>query len=87
MRFVLINHRTPRVPGACARCSSPLQVGYLRDLSTRRQYCGLDCYLSNGFGYEPFRKRLDVNEAFELAVCWQKSAADHMSAFLGIHTQ
>jgi hypothetical protein len=87
MRFVLINHRTPRVPSACARCFCPLQVGYLRELATRKQYCGVDCYQYNRVGNEPFRAPLDVDEAFELAVGWQKSAVDHMSALLGLHTQ
>jgi hypothetical protein len=87
MRFVLINHRTPRVPSACARCSGPLQGSYLRELATRKQYCGLDCYLRNRVGDEPFRAPLDVDEAFELAAYWQKSAVDHMSALLGLHKQ
>jgi hypothetical protein len=84
MKFVLINHRTPSVPSACARCSCLLHVGYLRELSTRKQYCGLDCYLDNRVGDEPFLAPLDVGEAFEFAMDWQKSAVDHMSALLGI---
>ena len=44
MKFVLVNHRTPRKPCACAACSLPLERGFLHDLSTRRRYCGIECY-------------------------------------------
>jgi hypothetical protein len=45
MKFVLVNHRAPRATSACSACSQQLQLGYLRDLATHRQYCEVDCYL------------------------------------------
>jgi hypothetical protein len=44
MNFVLVNHRTLRMPSCCAACSRPLQRGYLRDLSTDSRYCSVECY-------------------------------------------
>jgi hypothetical protein len=44
MNFVLVNHRTLRRPSCCAACFSPLQLSYLRDLSTDSRYCSVECY-------------------------------------------
>src|SRR5207244_3306514 len=44
MNFVLVNHRTLRMPSCCAACSLPLQLSYLRDLSTDSRYCSVECY-------------------------------------------
>jgi hypothetical protein len=43
VKFVLVNHRTPAEASRCIECSRPLR-GYLRDVSTQRQYCDHDCY-------------------------------------------
>jgi hypothetical protein len=45
MKFILVNHRTPLGNSACAECSQSLGPGYLKAVSTRRQYCAYDCYL------------------------------------------
>ena len=45
MKFVLVNHRTPVEASTCIECSRPLGRGYLRDVSTQRQYCDHDCYV------------------------------------------
>jgi hypothetical protein len=45
VKFVLVNHRTPADASRCIECSRPLRRGYLRDVSTQRQYCDHDCYL------------------------------------------
>jgi hypothetical protein len=45
MRFILVNHRIPCRPSTCAECSQSLGPGYVRDVPTRRPYCGFDCYL------------------------------------------
>jgi hypothetical protein len=45
MKFVLVNHRTPLNHSACAECSGPLGPGYLKAVSTQRQYCDHDCYV------------------------------------------
>ncbi|MBV8819189.1 MAG: hypothetical protein JO022_12580 [Acidobacteriaceae bacterium] len=45
MKFILVNHRTPIDSGTCAECSRSLASGYLKSVSTRRQYCDYDCYV------------------------------------------
>jgi len=45
MKFILVNHRTPRSPSSCIECSRSLETGYLRDVSTQRRYCDHHCYL------------------------------------------
>lgn len=45
MKFILVNHRTPRAPSNCVECSRSLGTGYLRDVSTQRRYCNHHCYL------------------------------------------
>lgn len=45
MKFILVNHRTPLDSPTCAACSRPLASGYLKAVSTRRQYCDHDCYV------------------------------------------
>jgi hypothetical protein len=44
MKFILVNHRTPRDSPICAECSRSLVSGYLKAVSTQRQYCDYDCY-------------------------------------------
>src|ERR1700758_3198633 len=44
MKFVVVNDMAPRKTSVCARCSRPLEQGYLRDISTSRRYCGVACY-------------------------------------------
>jgi len=45
MKFILVNHRTPLDSPICMECSRPLVSGYLKAVSTQRQYCDHDCYL------------------------------------------
>jgi len=44
MKFILVNHRTPLDSPVCAECSRSLVSGYLKAVSTQRQYCDHDCY-------------------------------------------
>ena len=44
MKFILVNHRTPLGGRTCAECSRSLVSGYLKSVSTQRQYCDYDCY-------------------------------------------
>jgi hypothetical protein len=44
VRFVLVNGRMPFRQNFCALCSEPIGEGYLRDIRTRRFYCGARCY-------------------------------------------
>jgi hypothetical protein len=52
MKFVVVNHRTPRATSTCAACSRQLQLGYLRALATLRQYCEVECYLRQEVKHE-----------------------------------
>ena len=45
MNFVWVNDRTPRAPSVCAHCSTPIGLGYLRDVSSQRQFCDRECYV------------------------------------------
>jgi hypothetical protein len=45
MKFILVNHRSPLQVSACNECAQPLETGYLREVSSQRQYCNHDCYL------------------------------------------
>src|SRR5436305_2126196 len=45
MKFIVVNHRTPLGSSGCAECSQSLGSGYLKVVSTRRQYCDYHCYL------------------------------------------
>jgi hypothetical protein len=45
MKFILVNRRTPLNSPTCAACSRSLVSGYLKAMSTQRQYCGYDCYV------------------------------------------
>lgn len=44
MKFILVNHRTPLDSPTCAECSRSFVSGYLKAVSTQRQYCDYDCY-------------------------------------------
>jgi hypothetical protein len=44
MKFIVVNHRTPRGNITCIECSRSLGPGYVRDVATRRGYCDYDCY-------------------------------------------
>ena len=45
MKFILVNHRTPLNTATCTECERSLGTGYLREVSSQRQYCDYDCYL------------------------------------------
>jgi len=45
MNFVLVNDRAPRGARACAHCSTPIGLGYLRDVSSKLLYCDHECYV------------------------------------------
>jgi hypothetical protein len=48
MKFVLVNHRTPRPQSYCALCCEPVGRTYLREIATRLTYCDHRCYLGHG---------------------------------------
>ena len=39
MKFILVNHRTPLNTATCTECERSLGTGYLREVSSQRQYC------------------------------------------------
>lgn len=43
LRYVLVNHRTPRADPHCWLCGGELQKGYVRDLRTGQLYCDRYC--------------------------------------------
>jgi hypothetical protein len=45
MKFILVNHRSPLQVSTCTECERPLDTGYLREVSSQRQYCDYECYL------------------------------------------
>ena len=45
MKFILVNHRTPLNTACCSECAQSLGTGYLREVSSQRQYCDYDCYV------------------------------------------
>ena len=79
MKFVVVNDMAPRKTSVCARCSRPLEQGYLRDISTSRRYCGVACYpqwmvVSGSVGsFVP-------TTPIELAIAWPMLTVDVASA-------
>jgi hypothetical protein len=43
IRFVLVNHRIPRMDEDCALCGGPFEKGYVRDPQTRLIFCDTQC--------------------------------------------
>jgi hypothetical protein len=43
VQFVLVNDRMPRGRVACAFCRKPLELGYLRVISSSQIYCSYQC--------------------------------------------
>jgi hypothetical protein len=84
MKFVLIRYGNPHEPSTCTRCSCLLQEGFLCELSTRKQYCGLPCYLDNRISTEPPRAPLHLPDAAGPTIVWRKPAVDNMSELLAI---
>jgi hypothetical protein len=78
MKFVVVNNMAPRNRSVCTECSRPLERGYLRDLSSSKRYCGIECYpqwmVVSGFvgSIAP--------ATFELAVAWPMLTVDVASA-------
>jgi hypothetical protein len=79
LKFVLVNNMAPRNPCVCAACLRPLDRGYLRDLSTSKRYCGVECHrqLMAGSGIVGL---IAPPTPFELAVAWPKLTVDVASA-------
>ena len=76
MKFILVNHRTPLDSPSCAECSRPLVSGYLKAVSTQRQYCDHDCYLRYEARHlltpwltEPYEVPLEMMTSFAAASC------------------
>ncbi len=50
MKFVLVNHRTPRGGRGCRECSWSVGPGYLRDVRTGTEFCDYNCYRRHHLG-------------------------------------
>jgi hypothetical protein len=79
LTFVLVNNMAPRRPSVCAKCSRPLERGYLHDLSASKHYCGIECY-PQWMVVGGFSESIAPATPFELAVAWPKLTVDVASA-------
>jgi hypothetical protein len=52
MRFVLVNDRAARA-STCAHCSRSIGLGYLREMQSKRLYCGHACYRGHRAKFVP----------------------------------
>ena len=76
MKFILVNHRTPLDSPTCAECSQSLVSGYLKAVSTQRQYCDHDCYvryeaksLLSPWFTAPYAAPFEMMTSFVVASC------------------
>jgi hypothetical protein len=77
MKFILVNHRTPLHSPTCAECSQSLASGYLKAVSTQRQYCDYDCYrryearylMTPWLSSVPYEAPLELMTSFAAASC------------------
>jgi hypothetical protein len=81
MKFILVNHRTPLDSPTCAECSQLLASGYLKAVSTQRQYCDYDCYLRHEardllttWLTAPYAAPVEMMTSFVAASCWYSIA-------------
>ena len=79
LKFVLVNTMAPRNPCVCAACSRPLERSYLRDLSTSKRYCGIECN-PQWMAVSGFVGSIAPATPFELAVAGPKLTVDVASA-------
>ena len=47
MKYILVNGRSPRSESSCAMCCEAIGQSYVRELATRRMYCGAKCYAAH----------------------------------------
>src|SRR5580704_2554014 len=50
MRYILVRGAKPTADARCCRCQEMIENRYLRDIRTKRTYCGLGCYSSSAVG-------------------------------------
>jgi len=81
MKFILVNHRTPLDSPACVECARSLGPGYLKAVSTRRQYCDYDCYLRHEarslltpWSAAPYAAPFEMMTSFAAASCYYSMA-------------
>jgi hypothetical protein len=79
MKFVVVNDMAPRKTSLCARCSRPPKQGYLRDISTSRRYCGVDCY-PQWMVVSGFVGAFAPTTPIELAIAWPMLTVEVASA-------
>jgi hypothetical protein len=79
MKFVVVNDMAPRKTSVCAACSQPLERGYVRDISTSRRYCGVECY-PKWMVVSGFVGLLYPMNPVEFAIAWPMLTVDVASA-------
>src|SRR5215475_11578493 len=90
MKFVLVNHRTPLDSSTCAECSGSLASGYLKAVSTQRQYCDYDCYvryesrsLMTSWLTAPYEAPLEMMTSLATASCCYSIAMTRLALRVG----
>jgi hypothetical protein len=68
IKFVLVNHRTPRKSFSCSACFRSLERTYVHDLSTHNCYCGTQCYYGIVGG---LIRSFATQNPFEQILFWQ----------------
>ena len=56
MRFVLVNERTVRA-SSCTHCSTPIGLGYLREMPSHQLFCDYACYTGKKPRHSPMTLR------------------------------
>ena len=79
VQFVLVNNMAPRDSVGCITCSQPLERSYLRDLTTSKCYCGMECY-RRWIMVNKFVGSGITTDPLELAIAWPKLTIDVASA-------
>ena len=90
MKFILVNHRTPLDSPACVECARSLGPGYLKAVSTQRQYCDYDCYLRDEarslmFPWltAPYAGSFEIMTSFAAASCYYSIAMTKAAVRVG----
>jgi hypothetical protein len=79
MKFVVVNDTAPSKTSVCTACSRPLERGYLRDISTSRRYCGVECY-PRWMAVSGITGLFAPTNPIEFAIVWPRLTVDVASA-------
>lgn len=83
MQFVLVNNRMPRGRSACIGCHGQLELGYIRERSSRRVFCSYQCYGTHckadnkSIGQAGFARRPTAADSSAVYVNWARPTEVH----------